>query len=397
VPIPDARHYKTLLICPSKTLAAEVEPLLAHGLPLAPVHPVPVYPNRKQIIDLLKGLEPSLCLLDLASNETQALEVLADLHNLVSSLPIVALLPGNNSDLMLRCLRQGASDFLIQPFTTDQIDACIEKIARILPAPPSKAHFGKTIAIMPAKGASGSTTIASNLAFQAKRLGAKSILLGDMDPLAGTVSFVLKLKSSYSFMDVLQRQGSLDSDLWKQMVVTTQGIDVLLSPESIVDPIMELQTAGPILDYAQNAYEAIVLDCSSTFGNWNLSIARAADEIVLVSTTDLPSLQSAQRAMAYLEHHRVDASKVKLVVNRYTKDIGLHVDNVAKAFQTEVFQTIPNDADIVQKSLMEGRPIQANSQVGRNLAALAERLMTFKAADSKKAAPKAGLFSSIFR
>ena len=50
---------------------------------------------------------------------------------------------------------------------------------------------------MPAKGAAGATTIACNLAYQCKRLGASKILLADLDPLTGTVSFVLKLKSTY--------------------------------------------------------------------------------------------------------------------------------------------------------------------------------------------------------
>ena len=52
---------------------------------------------------------------------------------------------------------------------------------------------------MPAKGACGATTIACNLAFQWKRLGAKKILLADLDPLTGTLSFLLKIKSIYSF------------------------------------------------------------------------------------------------------------------------------------------------------------------------------------------------------
>ena len=50
----------------------------------------------------------------------------------------------------------------------------------------------KVFAIMPAKGACGATTIASNFAFQCKRLG-KKVLLADMDALTGTLSFMLKV------------------------------------------------------------------------------------------------------------------------------------------------------------------------------------------------------------
>ncbi len=60
--------------------------------------------------------------------------------------------------------------------------------------------------------------MACNLAFQWKRHGAKRILLADLDMLAGTMSFLLKIKSTYSFLDVSQRAHELDADLWNAMV-----------------------------------------------------------------------------------------------------------------------------------------------------------------------------------
>src|SRR5260370_887867 len=86
----------------------------------------------------------------------------------------------------------------------------------------------KVVAVMPAKGACGATTVACNLAFQWKKLSGQRVLLADLDPLAGTLSFLLKIKSTYSFLDVLQRAHELDADLWNHMVVPVQGVDVLL-------------------------------------------------------------------------------------------------------------------------------------------------------------------------
>src|SRR4051794_1975447 len=201
MPIIDARSYTALLISPNKTVASEITPLLAYGLPLAPIHDVNMYPGWRQLVDMLRSVDPKLCFLDFSAKE-QALPVLAEIHSLAPGLPVIALLGTDNPDLVLQCLRQGATDFLIRPFTTEQLDGCVEKIARTLPPPTRSISGGKVIAVMPAKGAAGATTIACNLAYQCKRLGASKILLADLDPLTGTVSFVLKLKSSYSFIDV---------------------------------------------------------------------------------------------------------------------------------------------------------------------------------------------------
>src|SRR6185369_1931786 len=175
-------------------MASELAPILSHGLPLAPVQVVQDYPALRQLMDLIKQSDPKLCFVDFSTNVDMALVVAADLQSINSAIPLVALLPGNNPDLILRCLRQGAADFLIRPFTTDQIDAAVEKVARQIPPPSARAGGAKTVAVFPAKGACGATTIACNLAFQSKRLGSKKILLAVLDPITGTISFLLKIK-----------------------------------------------------------------------------------------------------------------------------------------------------------------------------------------------------------
>jgi pilus assembly protein CpaE len=398
MPIIDARYYKTLVICPNKSMASELAPILSHGLPLAPIHVVQDYPTRRPLMDLIKKVDPKLCFLDFSTNMDMALATAVELQALNAGMPVVALLPGNNPDLILRCLRQGAADFLIRPFTTDQIDAAVEKVARQIAPPSPRAGGAKTVAVFPAKGACGATTIACNLAFQSKRLGSKKILLADLDPLTGTVSFLLKLKSGYSFMDVLSRQSSLDPDLWKQMVTVHQGIDVLLSPENLTDGIDDLTDASPILDFAQGSYETIIVDCGNSYTNWNLSVAYLADEVVLVTTNELPSLQSAQRALAWFEHHRIEQSKIRVVVNRYEREIGLNSDVISGALQADVFQVIPADYEAVQKSQMDGKPLPSSSIAAKSMAALADKVCgkREKAGNDKKSSSLTGGFKSLF-
>lgn len=355
-------------------MAAEVAPMLSHGLPMAPLHDVNSYPDRRGTLQLIKTIDPKICFLDFASDEQAASAVAADIHIANPAMPIVALLGGNNPDLILRCLRQGASDFLIRPFTTDQIDAAVEKIARQQPPPARRSTAGgKVIAVIPVKGACGATTIACNLAHQSKKIS-KKVLLSDLDALTGTVSFLLKLKSSYSFLDVLNRQTTLDADLWKQLVVTSQGIDILLAPETLMEGMDEIRDASPIIDYAQANYETAVFDCAGAYGEWNLSVARQADEVLLVTMNDLTSLQASQRVLAYLDNHRIEPAKIRLIVNRYEADMGLASNLIGPALQSEVFQVIPSDHEAVQRSLMDGKPIASGSAFGKNVATIVQRI-----------------------
>ena len=166
------------------------------------------------------------------------------------SIPVVVILNANNPDLILRCLRQGAAEFLLQPLSTEQLHPVLERLSQLSTNPGGERGGGaKVLCVMPVKGACGASTIATNLAFQWKRTGSKKVLLADLDPATGTLSFLLKLKSSYSFMDALNRAGTLDSDLWRGMVTPTGGltggIDVLLSPENPMDSTHRAAGPGP--------------------------------------------------------------------------------------------------------------------------------------------------------
>lgn len=374
MPIIDARFYKTLLICPHKAIGSEIAPVIAHGLPLAPVHAVREYLNRRGVVDVMKQFEPKLCFLDFATDFNEGLNTLADLLSVNPGLPVIALLPGKDADKTLACLRKGATDFLSRPFGADQMDGAVEKIAKLLPAPAQRSGSSMTVAVLPAKGACGATTVACNLAFQSKRIGAKRVLLADLDPLTGTISFLLKLKSQHNFLDMLSRGGTMDSDLWKQMVTPSNGVDVLLAPDNPMDGLDSLQDASSIIHFAQALYDVTVIDVGDAYSEWSLSVARNADEILLVATNELAALQAAQRALNHLEACHVPPSRVRVVINRYDKDLGIKSDFIGEALESDVYHMIPADYDAIQKSLIEAKPVASATSFAKGVAGLADKL-----------------------
>lgn len=366
---------RAVLISPDRHLVTELEPILIQHLTAVPLSQLGSYPAPRTIPQQLGASPSQLIFLDVASSPEQALALLPELTR-ISGVQVLAVLAANDPDSILKCLRAGASDFLLRPVTSEQMEAALGKVARLQPVAESAAAQAqaKIIVVMPAKGACGATTLACNLAFQWKRMGAKRILLADLDPLAGTMSFLLKLKSSFSFMDVLQRGNELDPDLWKTTVATSNGIDVLLAPDLAVTGIPQFVDASPIIDYARHAYDVVIIDTGSVYGEWNLSQARAATDLLLVTTNELPALQSAQRALSYLETNKIGKWKTRLVVNRYQRDVGLNRDVIGTALHTEVFETIPSDYEAVQAALMEGKPVPSSTPFGKGVAQLAERI-----------------------
>ena len=375
-------------------MVSELEPLLTPHLAGLTLSRLQTYPSPRDLSSLVGGGAANLVLLDAISDRDMALHLLEELSRMGSNVSALALLGANDPDFILRCLRAGAADFLIQPFTADQLDSAFAKVARV--QPPSADTSGKDpckiIAVMPAKGACGATTIAANLAFQWKRLGGQKILLADLDPLTGNLSFLLKAKSIYSFLDALQRAGELDQDLWHTMVQQVNGVDVLLAPELILENVQDLlNDPTPILEYARHYYDVVVLDTASVYGEWNLNLARQASELLLVTTNELPALQATQRALSYLDTHRIGRWKIRLIVNRYVRDVGLSREVIGTALHSEIFDTLASDYDGVQRSLMDGKPIPTSSVLGKSIAQLVERLGGKPQKSNKKGSSLSGL------
>ncbi len=382
-----------VVISPNSLLLRELGPLLESHLAGSSINFINSYPSPRDVGSALGGGSLQLVFLDVASDPERALQLLSEMARLGSHVHVLALLSANDPDLILRCLRAGAADFLLEPFTGEQLDAVLAKIARLQPAAETAgADPVKIIAVMPAKGACGATTIACNLAFYWKRMSAKRVLLADLDPLTGTLSFLLKIKSIYSFLDTLQRAHELDADLWRAMVTTVNGVDILLAPELITENPPELNDPSPILEYARHAYDVIILDAGNVYGDWNLNQARVAHEVLLVTTNELPALQAAQRALSYLDANRVGRWKIRLLVNRYQRDIGLSREVIGTALHTEVFDSIPSDYEAVQKALMEGKSVPANTAFGKSLTHVVERLGVRADGGEKKSSSLGGLF-----
>jgi Flp pilus assembly CpaE family ATPase len=158
------------------------------------------------------------------------------------------------------------------------------------------------------------------------------------------------------------------------MVTGVNGIDVLLAPELLLEGSQDLRDPSPILEYARHIYDVIVIDTNGVYGEWNLTAARMATELLLVTTNELPALQAAQRALSYLDTNRIGRWKIRLVVNRYLRDVGLNREVIGTALHIDVFETVPSDYDAVQKALLDGRPIPSNTSFGKSIMQLADRL-----------------------
>lgn len=377
--------WKPLIVCPNAPMAQRIGSALnKHGIP--DVGLMSQYPPAGSLTTVVARQHSDICFLDVASNPDKALELIAEA---APAMHVVALNPGNDADLILKCLRQGACDFLPDA-SDDQINAVFERLAR-QSARSEPAKSGSVYCVIPGKGGSGASTLATYLAIDLKHSGLK-VLLVDTDPLTASIAFLLKLRSDFHVGDALRDWHRMDKDLWGRLVVPCHGIDVLLAPEDPTTPVGgDPQSGFELFRFWRQQYQAIVVDHPGA--NSSFDLAAAADEVLLVTTNDLAALHGTRRTLECMDKKAVDRAKVKLVVSRYRASAGLKREDVKAALKMEPYATLNEDFQAVQAALLDGRPVAGDSNFGRGVRALTEQL-TGKEKAAKK---RSSLFSFLPR
>ncbi len=399
-----SRTWRILLLGPGVEPASEVRTLLAAHSPSTEVFEVRSYPPSNSVPKLFTNRQLSVCFIDAATAPDLAVPLIGEIQQAAPGVAIVALLAAEDPDLILRCLRRGASQFLAGPVSASQLEQVFERLARQIPTLSTGAAFSRLIAVAPVKGACGASTVALNLAFQKKRLSGGRKLLADLDALGGAISFLVSAKPSYSFLDALGRGAALDIDVWKSLVQTRDGVDLLYAPETVSEAVYGLHDPEALFRFARTQYDLILADLGSVYGLWNLNALRSADEILLVMTNDVSSVRSALRALDYLSAHRIPEGKLRIVANRFSGNFGLDAATLEQTLHRSILAALPADYDAVQRSLLEGKPVPGASAFGRSVSALADALRGQKMPPQQRAAEAparpgrlAGFFNLLLR
>jgi pilus assembly protein CpaE len=381
----------------NRALLAELNPMVRRELPSANVVEIDRYPEPELFRDMATD-PPALVLIEVSEPPDLAMDAIQMCARSLHGVPVMAVLKRSDPEFILRCLRLGASEFLLEPVAPAQMKAACDRVLQLGRGSAGRSG-GRVYCVVPVKGACGATTLAVNLPVCIKRNGFEKILLCDMDPVTGTVSFQMKLKNPYSFVDAISHRDGLDGDMWKGMVAGRDGVDILLAPEKPGDVSGGISELGGLIDFCRSQYESIILDTGNPYSPWTMELTHQSDEILLVTTNELTALRSAQRVLAFFGRNRVDRSKVKLIVNRYNTEIGLNQEAIETALRCDVFHVIPSDYDTVNEALVSGKPAAVSTAFGKSVTQLAERLVGVKEGKKKSPAKTArvtGFFTSMF-
>ncbi len=364
-----------LLIAPNRTLADQFSASQAQSRAFQILAELKSYPSRQTLEIRLRQLRPDVVLLDVETNLETAGDVIRFVAGLGHSVQVVGLASQNDPDALLACLRMGASEFLYAPFDVPSQHEALARLLRLgQPDPVSAAQPGTVIVFSSAKPGSGASTLAIHTAFSIRRLTGKRVLLADFDLAGGTIGFYSKLTHTHSVLDALNGTDILNASSWASCVSDLKGLDVLPAPDIPYPGRVDSGRLSAVMEYARMNYDWVLIDLPAIFQRISLMTLSNADQALLISTAELPSLHLARKAVQLLDHLGFPKDRFQILVNRINRKDEIARADMDKLFNCPVYSRFPNDYFSLHRVVTLGQSLDSNSELGKAVQDLASGL-----------------------
>ncbi len=264
----------------------------------------------------------------------------------------------SDPELLVRCMRAGAREFLTLPFSRDVVaEALVRAAARRPVARPAKKAAGKLYAFIGSKGGAGTTMLACNFAVAlAKESGEKTLLI-DLDLPLGDAALNLGIAVEYSAIDALQQVDRLDAKFLEQLLVKhSSGLWVLAAPGRFVQFQVDNEGINRLLYVARHEFENVVVDMGSRLELMGTTAYKEATSMYLVTQASIPELRNSNRLITQFFSGQVP--KLEVVINRYeSRVLGVSEEHITKALTRAAQWKIPNDYSAVKNMQISAKPL----------------------------------------
>ncbi|MBN2095499.1 MAG: cell division ATPase MinD [Candidatus Aenigmarchaeota archaeon] len=229
----------------------------------------------------------------------------------------------------------------------------IDNQINIISSKDSEESPRRVIGIVSGKGGVGKTTLAINLGLAIGEFGGK-VTVVDADTTASNLGFHL---GTFSYNNTLQDVLNEKSTIEKATYVTSAGIMII--PSSISLGSISADTSA-LKDHVQKLKGMVLLDSPPGIDYEALSVLDACDEIIVVSTPDLPSVTNASKIVQIGK--KKNKQVLGVVLNRHKGDCHeMPIGEIELMADAPVIGIIPEDPAI-RKSLHRRTPVLALSR-----------------------------------
>lgn len=270
-------------------------------------------------------------------------------------------------DLLMGAMRLGVREVVPPNAAADQIREAVDRLlgaaARIKTSRPAVEESegglrNRVITVLSAKGGSGKTIVATNLALGLNAVHPGQVVLVDLDIQFGDCGATLNLEPEQTLADAALNAAVLDATTLKVFLTPhPSGMFLLGPPQSLVDAAeITTQQVKSVLDLLLGIFEYVVIDTSSGIDDHAITAMEFSTDLVLVTSSEVPSVRAMRRQIETLDTIGMTRQQRHFVVNRAGTRVGLRTSDIEETVGMSASVEVPSSRQVVL-STNQGSPI----------------------------------------
>jgi pilus assembly protein CpaE len=350
-------------------------------------------------IQMAKELEPHIVLMDINMPGVDGITAGEAISQEVPAAQVIMMSVQGEADYLRRSMLAGAREFLIKPFSSDELVSSIRRVYELgaaqraryqAPAPPVSVtarrqplppeELGKVISVFSPKGGTGCSTIATNLAIALQTETEARVILVDGSLQFGDIAVLLNLKPIRTIADLVPHMNELDGELIHSVMIPhSSGIKTLLAPPrpEMADLVVP-DHMKRILEELKKTFDFIIVDTWTSLHDLVLTIMDVSDRIVLITTPDIPSIKNTKLFFEVTEALGYPPEKVFLTINKVDRRSSIRAEDIETGIKHPVAATLALDERVATPAANQGAPFvfsATNSAIAQGIVDLAHQLL----------------------
>ncbi|MXG90783.1 AAA family ATPase [Nocardioides flavescens] len=266
--------------------------------------------------------------------------------------------------LLVAAMKAGARD-VVQHHDAAALAESLRRALEFFVAlrgPAGAMHVSKVISVFSPKGGVGKTTLSVNLALALAEKGARRVCLVDLDLAFGDVAITMQLFPTHSIEQAIGAEDSVDVEMLDSLLTRHQDSLMVLAAPAHPDTRDRVspQLISRIVRTLRETFDFIVIDTAPSFDEQVLTALDETDEVVLITTLDVPTLKNVKVAVETFDALHIAKESRHLVLNRADDEVGISADKVEGILGMPVDAQIASSIDIAAAT-NAGTPVVVSS------------------------------------
>jgi pilus assembly protein CpaE len=331
--------------------------------------------DGQDAVNLARETRPDLILMDINMPVMDGISASEIISQEMPAVRIVMMSVQSEMAYLRRAMQAGARQYLIKPFTHDELMNILGEVSSLGPssaeaavsapapdvvaAPVQPVKLATLVAVFSPRGGAGCSTVALNLALTLQGQREANVLLLDGNLRFGALDAMLNLQITRSIADLPPSLGDNDPELLHVATLPhTSGVRLLAAPPSPeMADMVSPQHLQQIIALGRRRYDYIVADVGSRLDDRALHLMDEANRVVVLLTPDIPAIKNTRLFLEVAQGLGYEPDKILLVLNRAVPRGGITAEAVERHIKHPVALSIPESPRVVQAAINRGVPL----------------------------------------